>query len=126
MKINHTDRMSSSHTVPGAPENVRAEIENSRANLGGTVTALHGATEPRTRFSGALSTVKAKTASGVSRVRDEAPQRARQARQAVQERPLPAAATALSAAGAVAVLLVARRRAKARAARNRWLGFLHR
>ncbi|MFI5497073.1 DUF3618 domain-containing protein [Actinoplanes sp. NPDC051859] len=123
------DRMTSSHTVPGAPEDIRADIENTRADLADTVTALTGKVNPRTRLRGALSNMKTKAAAGTSRVQQATPQQVRRARQAVQSRPVPvAAATALTAAGTVAAVLISRRRAaKARAARNRWLpGFLHR
>jgi hypothetical protein len=66
------------------------------------------------------------TTSGVSRVRVQASQRARQAGQAVRSRPVPAAAGVATIAGAVAAVLL-RRRAKARSARKRWLpGFLQR
>ncbi|MEV6602082.1 hypothetical protein AB0M36_35310 [Actinoplanes sp. NPDC051346] len=122
MKINpSTAKVTSSHSTPGAPENIRTEIEETRDNLGDTAAAI---TLPRPRLSSALSTMKTKTA----HVRASAPQRARQAQHAVRRRPVPAAATALTAVGAVAAVLIRRRRAaKARAARNRWLpGFLHR
>ncbi|GGQ47908.1 hypothetical protein [Couchioplanes azureus] len=129
MKISDTtEKVTSSHTVPGAPENVRAQIEHTRGDLGDTVTGITGEANSGSRLRGALSSVKTRTLSGASRVRASAPQRARQAQQAVRSRPAPATATALTVAGAVAAVLIRRRRAaKARAARNRWLpGFLHR
>src|SRR4051812_6275425 len=94
--------MTSSRTAPGTPEHIRADIEQTRADLGDTVTALTDRVDPRTRVRGAVSDLKARTAAGVSRVRAQAPQRARQAQQAVRNRPVPAAVGALTVAAAVA------------------------
>jgi ElaB/YqjD/DUF883 family membrane-anchored ribosome-binding protein len=119
--------MASSQSAPGAPEHILADIEQTRADLGDTVTALTGKVDPRTRMRGAVSDLRARTIAGVSRVRVQAPQRARQAQQAVRNRPVPAAVGVLTVAGAVTAVLLGRRAAKARSARNRWLpGFLHR
>ena len=123
-----SDAMTSPRTAPGAPESIRAEIEQSRADLGDTVTALTGKVSPRVRLRNALSSMKTGTASGVSRVRARGPQRVRQAGQAVRNRPVPAAVGALTVTAVVAAVILGRRRAaKARSARNRWVpGFLHR
>ncbi|MFI5497252.1 DUF3618 domain-containing protein [Actinoplanes sp. NPDC051859] len=123
-----TDKVISSHSVPGAPENIRAEIEQTRGDITDTVTAITEKAVPATRLRRSLADMKAKSAAGAARVRQSAPQRARQAQHAVRSRPVPAAATALTVVGAVAAVIVSRRRkAQARAARNRWLpGFLHR
>ena len=121
----HTsDGVTSPRTAPGAPENVRAEVEQTRADLGDTVTALTGKVNTRARLRGAVSSMKTRSASGAPRVRTQA----QRAQQAVRNRPVPAAVIALAAAGAVAAGILGRRRAaKARSARNRWLhGFLHR
>jgi hypothetical protein len=120
--------MTTSYTTPGAPEHIRADIEQTRADLGDTVAALTDKVDPRTRVRGALSTMRSKTASGVAQVRQQAPQRARQAQQAVRNRPVAAAAAgALALAGAVAAVFLGRRAAQARSARkSRLPGFLHR
>ncbi|OJF14064.1 hypothetical protein [Couchioplanes caeruleus] len=80
------------------------------------------------RLGGTLSSLKSRSVSGASRVRESAPRRARQAQQAVRSRPATAAATALAAVAAVAAVFIGRRRAsKARVARSRRLaGFLRR
>jgi hypothetical protein len=119
--------VTSSRTAPGTPEHIRADIEQTRADLGDTVTALTDRVDPRTRVRGALSDLKSRTASGVSRVRAQAPQRARQAGQAVRNRPVPATVGALTVAAAVAAVLLGRRAMQARSARTRRLpGFLRR
>ncbi|GAB1691140.1 DUF3618 domain-containing protein [Krasilnikovia sp. M28-CT-15] len=113
-----------SHTPAGSPEHIRADIEQNRADLDGTVTALTGTVEPGTRMRGALSRMKTRTASGVSRLRAQAPRRARQA---VRNPAVPATVGGLALAGAVAAVLLGRRAAKSRSARKRWLpGILHR
>ncbi|MEU7908485.1 DUF3618 domain-containing protein [Actinoplanes sp. NPDC049118] len=123
-----TDGVTTPRTAPGAPENIRADIQRTRADLGATVTALTGRVNPRARLRGALSNIRTRSASGVSRVRAQAPRRARQVQQAVRNRPVPVAVAALTAAGAVAAVVLGRRRAvKARSARGRRLrGLLHR
>ncbi|MCU7730055.1 DUF3618 domain-containing protein [Actinoplanes sp. KI2] len=115
--------MTTNYTTPGAPEHIRADIEQSRADLGDTVTALTGKVDPQTRVRGALSSVRSRTASGVASVRAQAPRVGR----AVRNRPVPVAAGALALAAAVTGLVLGRRAAKARSARGRRLpAFLRR
>ncbi|BFU45657.1 DUF3618 domain-containing protein [Krasilnikovia sp. MM14-A1004] len=116
-----------SHTPPGVPDHIRADLEQRRVDLGDTVTALTGKVAPRTRVSGALSAMKRRTVSGLSHFRAQAPHRARQVQQAVHIRPVPAAVCVIALAGAVTAALLGRRAVNARSARSRRLTrLLHR
>jgi MYXO-CTERM domain-containing protein len=101
-------------------EQLRTEIEQTRAELGGDVAALSDKMNPRVRMRRAAGTARGTIASASSRARQAAPRTARQAGQTVRHHPVPTATGALALAGAAAAALLARRRAaKARAARKR-------
>ena len=101
-------------------EELRTDIEQSRADLGDDVAALNEKMNPRARMSRALGTARGNVASATSRARQAAPRTARQAGQTVRDHPVPVAAGALALAGATAAALLTRRRAaKARAASKR-------
>jgi hypothetical protein len=103
-----------------SPEQLRAEIARTRADLGEDVSALSEKVSPRARMSRAVDTARGGVASAASRARQAAPGSARQAGQTVRDHPVPVAAGALALAGAAATALFTRRRAaKARAARKR-------
>jgi Protein of unknown function (DUF3618) len=103
-----------------ATEQLRTDIEQTRAQLGDDVTALNEKVNPRARFSRAVGTARGNVASATSRARHAAPRTARQAGQTVRDNPVPVAAGALAVAGAAATALFVRRRAaKAEAARKR-------
>src|SRR5687767_6397073 len=105
-----------------SPEQLRAEIAETRADLGKDVTALSEKVSPRARMSRAVDTARSGVASATSRARQAAPRSARQAGQTVRDHPMPVAAGALALAGATATTLLLRRRAaKMRAARKRAL-----
>ena len=107
----------STHETTQQPEQLRADIEQTRSELGDNVTALADKVNPRSRARQA-----------VANARTKAPEQARRAGQAVRSNPKPAAAglVAIAAAAAAAVFL-GRRRAQARAVNNRWRpGFLRR
>jgi Protein of unknown function (DUF3618) len=101
-------------------EQLRTDIEDTRAELSADVAALSDKINPRTRMSRAVGTARGNVVSATSRVRQAAPQTARQAGQAVRKYPVPVAGGALAlAGGAATVLLLRRRAAKAEAARKR-------
>ena len=100
-------------------EQLRTDIEQTRAELGNDVTALSEKVDPRTRMSRAVGTARGTVLSATSRAREAAPRTARQAGQTVREHRTPVAAGALALAGAAATAVFARRRAaKARAAKK--------
>jgi hypothetical protein len=101
------------------PEQLRAEIAQTRADLGEDVTALSEKVSPRARMSRAVDTARGGVASAASRARQAAPGSARQAGQTVRDHPVPVTAGALALAGAAATAVVTRRAAKVRAARKR-------
>jgi uncharacterized protein DUF3618 len=109
-------------------EQIRTDIDRTRAELGGDVTALTDQADPRSRMRQLVTTAKTKATSAASQGRAAAAPKVRQAGQKVGDHRLPAAAGALVVAGAATVLVLQRRRAaKARATRSRWLpGFLNR
>jgi uncharacterized protein DUF3618 len=96
--------------LTGDPDGVRADIEQTRAELGDDVTALNDRGNPRSRMRRSASALRSRVSS------------------AVRGRPAPTTAVVLLIAGAsTATVLVRRRAAAARAARNRWRpGFLKR
>jgi hypothetical protein len=101
-------------------EQLRTDIEQTRADLGDDVATLSAKMNPRARMSRALGTARGNLASATSRARQAAPRTAHQAGQTVRDNPVPVAAGALALAGATAMALLTRRRAaKARAARKR-------
>jgi len=102
-------------------DEIRADIERTRGELGGDVTALTEKVSPRTRVRELVTTVSSKAASAV-------PPKARQAGQKVGEHRTPAAIGTLAVAAAGTALVLQRRRAaKARAARRgRLSGFFSR
>jgi Protein of unknown function (DUF3618) len=101
-------------------EQLRTDIEQTRADLGDDVATLSKKMNPRARMSRALGTARGNLASATSRARRVAPRTAHQAGQTVRGNPVPVAAGALALIGAtVTALLVRRRAAKARAARQR-------
>lgn len=105
----------------GNPDEIRADIERTRSELGDDVTALAGKVDPRTRAKQALGTVKARATSATSRVSTTAPATARQVGQTVRSNPKPAVAAVLMLAGAAVGTLFARRRAAVtRSAPSRW------
>jgi Protein of unknown function (DUF3618) len=105
-------------------EQIRADIDRPRSELGDDVTALTGRGDHRSRVHQLVMTAKTKAA---AQARSAAP-KMRHAGKKVGDYWMPAAAGTLAVAGAAAVLILQRRRAaKARVARNRWLpGFLNR
>jgi hypothetical protein len=104
-------------------EQLRTDVEQTRADLGGDVAALSEKMNPRSRMSRAVGTARGTIASASSRARQAAPRTARQAGQTVRHNPVPVATGALALAGAAVTALLARRRAaKARAARKRAAG----
>ena len=104
---------------PGT-EQLRTDIEQTRAQLGDDVAALSEKMNPRARFSRAVGTARGNVASATSRARHAAPRTARQVGQTVRDNPVPIAAGTLALAGATAAgLLIRRRAAKAQAARKR-------
>ena len=101
-------------------EQLRTDVEQTRADLGGDVAALSEKMNPRTRMSRAVGTARGTIASASSRARQAAPRTARRAGQTVRGNPVPVATGALALAGAAATALLARRRAEtARTARTR-------
>jgi Protein of unknown function (DUF3618) len=117
--------LSGTTAVTTEPDALRAEIERTRADLGDTVTALSDKVDPRVRVRRAATTAKTTVTAGAAHLRTVAPQRARQAQQAVRRNPVPAAAGVVAVAAALA-LIIGRGRA-AKAARNRRRpGFLQR
>jgi hypothetical protein len=100
-------------------EQLRADIEATRADLGDDVAALSDKMDPRVRMRRAVGTVRGNVVSATSRARSAAPRTARQAGQGVRAHPVPVAAGALALGGAAATALLARHRAaQARAARR--------
>jgi hypothetical protein len=100
-------------------EQLRTDIEQTRADLGKDVAALTQKVNPRVRMSRAVGTARGNLASASSRARRAAPRTARQAGQTVRGNPVPVAAGALALTGATATALVIRRRAaKVRTARK--------
>ncbi|WP_127502111.1 hypothetical protein [Actinoplanes solisilvae] len=77
-------------------------------------TAPNPADTPRPRFSEALR-------ASATKVREVAPAQARRAGGAVRRNPKPATGVLAVAGGVIAALLLRRRAAKAKAARNRWV-----
>jgi hypothetical protein len=101
-------------------DQLRSDIEHTRADLGNDVAASSEKVNPRARMSRALGTARGNVASATSRARQTAPRTARQVGQTVRDHPVPVAAGALALAGASAAALLTRRRAvKARAASKR-------
>ena len=101
-------------------EQLRGDIEQTRADLGDDVAALSEKVNPRARMNRAVGTVRGNVASATSRAREAAPRTARQAGRTVRDHRVPIAAGALALAGASATAVLSRRRAaKARAARKR-------
>ena len=91
-------------------DKIRADIEQSRAALSDDVTALADKVDPRTRAKQAISNVKNKTMSKTSQMKTPAPDKARQAGQAVRANPKPTALTALVLAGSAVAFFPNRRR----------------
>lgn len=107
-------------------EQVRADIDRTRAELGGNVSALAGKVDFRIRTRQLVTTAKTKTAAAASQTRAAVSPKAGQK---AGEHWMPAVAGTLTVAAAVTTVVVLQRRraAKARAARNRWLpSFLNR
>ena len=97
-------------------EQLRTDVDQTRADLGGDVAALSEKVNPRARMSRAMGTARGNVASATSRARQAAPRTAQTAR----EHPAPVAAGALALAGGAATALLARRRAeRVRTARTR-------
>ena len=108
---------------PGAStEQLRTDVEQTRAELGGDVAALSEKINPRTRMSRAVGTARGTVASASSRARQAAPRTARRAGQTVRHNPVPVATGALALAGAAVTALLARRRAAKARARRRAAG----
>jgi hypothetical protein len=114
--------------LTGDPDAIRADLEQTRTELGDDVTALTDKVDPRSRMRRSASALRSRASSAGAGMRTAAPQKARQVGQAVRGRPAPITAIVLLIAGAgTATVLVRRRAAAARAARNRWRpGFLKR
>jgi hypothetical protein len=107
----------------GDPEAINLGIQPTPAELTDDTDTLTGKSDPRARGRQALSTAKDKAAAAASKTRAAAPQKARQAGQAVRGNPKTTTAAALLivlAAAAGTVLTTRRRAAKARAARSPW------
>jgi len=101
-------------------EQLRTDIEQTRAQLGDDVAAVSEQMNPRARIGRAVGTARGTIGSAASRARQTAPRTALQAGQTVRDHPVPVAAGALALIGATVTALLARRRAaKARAARQR-------
>ncbi|GAA4455656.1 DUF3618 domain-containing protein [Phytohabitans houttuyneae] len=97
----------SSKKQSAEPEELRADIERTREDLGDTVSALAGKAD-----------VKARTKEAVADAKDRVGERAGEVTDTVRRRPVPVAAAAGGALAAVgAVLVVRRRRARAK---QRW------
>lgn len=104
----------------GTAEQLRTDVEQTRADLGDDVTALSEKLNPQARVRRAVGTARGTVMSATSRVRQAAPRTARQAGQGVRDNPVPVAAGALALVGATATAVVARRRTvKARKAARR-------
>ena len=119
---------SDKNTDTRTAEEIRADIDRTRDELGGDVTVLTEKLDPRARARHLVTTAKTRTTSAAQRTRAAASPKVRQAGQKVNENRLPTVAGALAVAAAAAVLVLQRRRAaQAQATRNRWLpGFLNR
>ena len=104
-------------------EQIRTDIDRTRTELGGDVSALTGKVDPRIRARQLVTTAKAKTAEAASRTRASVSPMVRQAGQKASENWMPTAVGTLTVAAAATTVVVLQRRraAKARAARNRWL-----
>lgn len=104
-------------------EQIRADIDRTRTELGGDVSALTGKVDPRVRARQLITTAKARTAAAATQTRAAVSPKVRQAGQKVSEHWMPAAMGTLTVAAAATTVVVLQRRraAKARAARNRWL-----
>ena len=129
----------SSYDLPSTGQGTLSAFDDSDAlNVGmeGTSTEftddtdpLTGKTAPRARARQALSTATDKAAGAAAKARAIAPQKARQAGEAVRGNPKTTTAAVLLimlAAAAGTVLTTRRRAAKARAARSRWSAFISR
>ena len=99
-------------------EQLRADIEATRADLGDDVAALSDKVNPRARMRRAVGTARGNLASATSRAREVAPRTARQAGQSVRARPVAAGGLALAGAAVTATVLLRRRAAQARAAKR--------
>ena len=108
----------------GDPDAINVGFEPTPAELIDDADTLTDRTDPRARRARqALNTAKDKAAAAASKTRAAAPQKARQAGQAVRGNPKTSTAAALLIVLAVAagtVLTTRRRAAKVRAARSRW------
>jgi len=92
----------------GSPAEIRADIEQTRAELGDSVEAL-----------AAKADVKARTKETVAAAKDRAKDTAQDVGAKVRRRPLPVVAMLVSVAAATVTGLVIRRRRAAKAARTR-------
>ena len=103
-------------------EELRADIDRTRDELGGEVTVLTEKLDPRARARHLVTTAKTRTTSAAQRSRAAASPKVRQARQKVTDNRVPTVAGALAVAAAAAVLVLRRRRAaQARTTPDRWL-----
>lgn len=115
-----TDKNADTRTV----EEIRADIDRTRDELGGDVTVLTEKRDPRARARQLVTTAKARTTIAAQQTRAAASPKVRQARQKISDNRLPTGVGALvvAAAAATAVLVLQpRRAAQARATRNRWV-----
>jgi hypothetical protein len=118
--------MTSPH-VPGQPQQLREEIEQTRADLGGTVEALAAKTDVKTRAKQALSATAGRTRQQLDAAKTKTVQAADTTKQrvtAASQNPTvrratpPVALTVGLAAVVGTVIVVAQRRRAARRARS--------
>jgi hypothetical protein len=118
----------SGNTDTRTAEQIQADIDRTRTELGGEFTALTEKVSPSSRMRQLVTTAKTKATSAASRSRSAVAPKVRRAGRKAGDHWMPAAAGTLAVAAATTVLIMQRRRAaNAQAARNRWLpGFLNR
>jgi hypothetical protein len=113
-----TDKNADTRTV----EEIRADIDRTRDELGGDVTVLTEQLDPRTRTRHLLTTAKTRTTAVAQQARATVSPRVRQAGQKANDNRLLTVAGALAVVAAAAVLVLQRRRAApAQVSRNRRL-----
>jgi len=109
----------------GDPAAIRADIERTRAELGDTVEALAAKTDVKARAQDAAHAAKVRVQDSVAETAHAVADEAKQVRQVIARRPVPAAAVAGAAAAVTALLVLLGRRASRRRAARRsraWRG----
>jgi ElaB/YqjD/DUF883 family membrane-anchored ribosome-binding protein len=97
--------------TPADPQQLRAEIERTRADLGETVQELAAKADVKARAKQAVGDATDRARQKLSGVKDQAAQAAgAAAEKASTRRPLPLATIAAAVAAVVALVVVARRR----------------